>query len=546
MGMQAFRLISSAMSGFALGKPTKNPQAGVAMLLDIGQRLFLDMTSALRNALGHAVLLEIFPGMEAQSGLIFQQLGADPRFAPSTTSKGPTIRKLVPIALRTKIPLRAVGALLRPAARQRIAKMEAYLRQPSTLAPGASASAYLDAFERRITDMVLVARTIIPIGLAGIASSVLGRRLLKRVATPDELQTILRSLPYNPTTEMDLALCALAQQMRADALAAEALRTTPPEQLARAYHAGTLPPVLQEGLAGFLRTYGHRVVAEIDLGLARWSEDPTHILGMLANYLQITQPELAPDAQFERGAQAAQAMTLELKARARRGGWFYSKRIHFLLDRIHELTGTREFPKYCFILLFARCRELLFAAGEALAKAGRLEQAEDIFFLTIPEARAAASGEDMRALVRERRANYAQEMSRRHIPRVLLSDGTEPGDQSETSGADGALRGTPASAGVVTGRARVILDPVGARLEPGEILVAPSTDPGWTPLFLSAGGLVMEMGGSMSHGSVVAREYGIPAVVGVLGATEQLVTGQRITVDGSNGVVVIAPEEQKN
>ena len=100
--------------------------------------------------------------------------------------------------------------------------------------------------------------------------------------------------------------------------------------------------------------------------------------------------------------------------------------------------------------------------------------------------------------------------------------------------------GTPASAGVVSAAARVILDPVGARLEPGEILVAPSTDPGWTPLFLTAGGLVMEMGGPMSHGAVVAREYGIPAVVGVSGAIEQVTTGQQITVDGSQGTVTFA------
>lgn len=105
---------------------------------------------------------------------------------------------------------------------------------------------------------------------------------------------------------------------------------------------------------------------------------------------------------------------------------------------------------------------------------------------------------------------------------------------------DGTLTGTPASAGQVRGKARVILDPVGARLEPGEILVAPSTDPGWTPLFLIASGLVMEMGGANSHGAVVAREYGIPAVVGVPGATVRIATGQEIEVDGTAGRITVA------
>jgi pyruvate,water dikinase len=126
---------------------------------------------------------------------------------------------------------------------------------------------------------------------------------------------------------------------------------------------------------------------------------------------------------------------------------------------------------------------------------------------------------------------------------MLLSDGTEPETLLAGDGtAAGALSGSPASAGTVTAPARVILDPVGAQLEPGEILVAPSTDPGWTPLFLTAGGLVMEMGGPNSHGAVVAREYGIPAVVGVADATSLLRTGQEVTVDGGAGTVVLEVE----
>ncbi len=124
-----------------------------------------------------------------------------------------------------------------------------------------------------------------------------------------------------------------------------------------------------------------------------------------------------------------------------------------------------------------------------------------------------------------------------------MSDGTEPEALATRAvAADGALTGTAASAGTVTGIARVVLDPVGAHLEPGEILVVPSTDPGWTPLFLTAGALVMEMGGANSHGAVVAREYGIPAVVGVPDATVTIATGDRITVDGAAGTVTPVAE----
>ncbi len=546
MGIQAFRLISSAAARFATGKLPKNPATGLSFMVDSGQRLFLDITPALRNVLGREIVMQASQGMEAQSGVIFRQLVADPRLAPTMMSKGATLRKILPIMMRTKIPLLMVRALLRPrAARRRIAALEAELRQLQMIVPGASAAERLDAFEHALLfNIPRIARTVLPVAFAGIMSAVSGSRLLKSIATYDEVQTVLRSLPHNPTTEMDLSLWGLAQRIRTDAMVADMVEKTPPEQLAQAYREEKLPPLLQQGLAAFLQMYGHRGVAEIDLGLARWSEDPAHILGVLANYLQLKNPELAPDVQFERGAQSAEFMIRELTRRARRKSWFYGILVRFDLRRIRELTGIREYPKYSFILLFAHCRKLLLTVGEELVEAGRLEKAEDIFFLTLPEAREAVNGKDMRPLVRERRASYEYELKRRHIPRVLLSDGTEPtGELASGETSDGALRGTPASAGKVTAKARVVMEPAGARLEPGEILVAPSTDPGWTPLFLTAGGLVMEMGGSMSHGSVVAREYGIPAVVGVHGATTRIATGQRITVDGSNGVVVIESEE---
>jgi phosphoenolpyruvate synthase/pyruvate phosphate dikinase len=165
--------------------------------------------------------------------------------------------------------------------------------------------------------------------------------------------------------------------------------------------------------------------------------------------------------------------------------------------------------------------------------------------VTLPEARAGLAGTDLRPLAAERRESYAGEIGRRHVSRLLLSDGTEPAPPVDPNdAAEGALRGTPASSGLVRGWARVILDPVGAHLEPGEILIAPSTDPGWTPLFLTAAGLVMEMGGAMSHGSVVAREYGIPAVVGVDSASVRITTGQTIEVDGGRGVVRIVDESE--
>jgi len=521
------------------GRPPRDRDAGPAFFTEPGGRLFFDITSALRSTFGRRVLDLAMRNMEARTAPILRHLTADPRLSAVHTPAGGILRAVLPVLIRGRTPPRIVQALVRPeVARARARRVAVEFRTAGGVSQSASAAERLDAVERVLLGGPLgILRGVPPAFGTGLIASALAGKLLGNLATDDERRVVLRALPHNPTTEMDLALWALAWQVGGDPVAAKTVRGTPPERLAHEYRSGTLPPTLQAGLTGFLDAYGHRGVAEIDLGLPRWSEDPTYILGVLANYLRLDDPELAPDGQFRRAAREAEEMVAELTRRAGRKGRLRGALVGFFLGRVRELSGMREMPKFCIILLLARARELLWSVGEELAETGRLGKAEDIFFVTLPEARGAlTSGADLRPVVSERRAGYEGELDRRHVPRILLSDGTEPAVEAA---ADGALRGTPASPGTATAEARVILEPSGAGLEPGEILVAPSTDPGWTPLFLTAGGLVMEMGGAMSHGAVVAREYGIPAVVGVPGATERISTGERITVDGSAGTVVV-------
>ena len=189
-------------------------------------------------------------------------------------------------------------------------------------------------------------------------------------------------------------------------------------------------------------------------------------------------------------------------------------------------------------------RQGLLQSGQTFVQAGLLQQPDDLFFLYLRElieiARRKAVSSENRAQIAKRRALREREMRRRQIPRVLLSDGTAYYEGVRTA-QDKAnlLVGDPISPGIVEGTVHVIFNPSGTQLAPGEILVCPGTDPAWTPLFLAAGGLVMEVGGMMTHGSVVAREYGIPAVVGVHEATVRLQTGQRVRVNGSTGEVVV-------
>ena len=382
---------------------------------------------------------------------------------------------------------------------------------------------------------------ILPIPALGFALLAAAGRLLGPGVGPGALQPVLRGLPNNVTTEMDLALWRLASAIRSDAGVAAVFAEATVPDLAQRYRSRTLPAAVQSGVAGFLARYGHRAVAEIDLGMPRWADDPAHILGVLANYLRLEDPDQAPDRQFARAARDAEAQVDRLVAAAGERGRLRAVLVRAALRRTRMFAGLRELPKYHIVEALAAVRSQLQAIGTGLAAAGTIADADDVFFLDLVEVRAALAGSPLHHLAAERREAYVRELARRHIPRVLLSDGTEPEalQPAGTAGrAPGVLTGTPASAGTVMGTARVILEPLGAHLEPGEILVAPSTDPGWTPLFLTAGGLVMEMGGPNSHGAVVAREYGIPAVVGVPDATSLIRTGQAVLVDGAAGTVV--------
>ncbi|MGH8887267.1 MAG: PEP/pyruvate-binding domain-containing protein [Egibacteraceae bacterium] len=543
MGVQAFRLLASSVARIA-GAAPRDPLAGPQGLKEAAGRLFVDVTPVVRSRLGRRVARFVTAHMEARSTDALRVLVADQRLAPLPRSSR-ALRRAGTVLARYRVPARLLQALRNPtrARREALDRVDALL--DAAVAPDhASAAARLDLAERCLLERGYpIVLNLAPLMAAGIGSFGLAFKLLGERATADERDAVRRALPHNPTTAMDVALWSLGARLCADEESARALREQSPEELAAAYREEVLPAPLQQGLADFLRAYGHRGVAEIDLGLPRWADEPTHLLGALANYLRPSDGQPTPDAQFRAAAERADALMDELAGRRRLIGPL----VRFLLRRGRQLAGLREAPKFHLVALLARVRsQLLVPVGEELARAGRLERCEDLFFLDLSEARQLVAGaEDLRPVIRERRASYAAELRRRHVPRVLLSDGTEPMVAEGAAVSDGALRGAPASAGLVTGTARVVLDPVGARLEPGEILVAPSTDPGWTPLFLTAGGLVMEMGGAMSHGAVVAREYGIPAVVGVPGATERIRTGDQITVDGSAGTVVVgdaAPE----
>jgi len=543
IGISAMRVLASAIATF-LGFPPQDPMHGPRFMTEAACRVFLDVTGALRSSFGRTLLSNMMAQAEIHAAAIFEQLSTDPRLSLIKTRRSALVLAIGRVLARTRLPWYLFQALLWPAtARTRLLRLTDSLRAAANAPATADSRTRVATVERLFFDTLprLLSATA-PVLLGGMGTFTLASKFLGDLASEDERQIVVRGLPYNPTTEMNLALWALAQAVQTDPPAAALLENTPPAQLCDAYRGGSLPPTLQHGLAQFLATYGHRSVNELDMGVPRWSEDPTYVFSVLASYLQLRDPQQAPERQFQRAAEEAEAMLAALTRRAGRASRLRGLVVGFFLRRARALGGLRELPRFALALLLAQARALLSPVGEAMVQAGQLDHAADIFLLGFPEIHAALDGADFHSTVRERHTRYDQERRRRHVPLVLLSDGTEPVlEAAPATSAGQVLRGTPASPGRVTAAARVILDPHTAQLARGEILVAPSTDPGWTPLFLTAGGLVMEMGGAMSHGAIVAREYGIPAVVGVAGATERIQTGRSVTVDGTAGTVTFAP-----
>ncbi|MDR6416995.1 PEP/pyruvate-binding domain-containing protein [Pseudarthrobacter sulfonivorans] len=520
-----------------------------------GLRMYIELTPLIRNKSGRKALVRMLPLADGRSAAVLPALLEDPRFSVVRRPRNESGRKGNTASARTQskgaegtqslglfvglIPSMA-RALLWPERELRRARRyqdqlaaALALRLPATAARRLQHTA--DILATTVNGLI---QATLPAPSVGYLMLAAARRLLRGIAKPRELEAVLRGLPHNVTTMMDLELWHLTESLGRDPEARRAFTELKPEELASRYRAGTLPAAAQSGLRAFLSKYGHRAVAEIDLGMPRWFEEPDHLLGMISNYLRVEDPGQAPDRQFAGAADHAEARIRELVARARAKSRLRGHLVSLCLRRTRQLAGLRELPKFYIVLVLAEMHRQLREVGAELVENGALDAAGDVFFLDFEELRVGLRGADLKGIVAGRRRLYDVELRRRRIPRLLLSDGTDvEAAVMPPPAASERLTGTPASAGTATGKVRVIMDPVGAHLEPGEILVAPSTDPGWTPLFMTAGAVVMEMGGVISHGAVVAREYGIPAVVGVADATTRLRDGQNITVDGAAGTV---------
>jgi pyruvate,water dikinase len=355
------------------------------------------------------------------------------------------------------------------------------------------------------------------------------------------VDTLTQSVPNNVTSEMGLALLDVADVIRPHPDVVAYLRHADDEHFLDGLSKPAGGREARDAIRHYLDKYGMRCVGEIDITKPRWSERPTTLVPIILGNIKNFAPGAA-ERRFEQGRQEAWAKEQELLTRLRAlpDGEPKAEEAKRLIDQIRTFIGYREYPKYHMISRYFVYKQALLREAGHLVRARVLREREDIFYLTFAELHEVVRTNEVDVdLIRQRKEAFRSYQALTP-PRVLTSDGeVVAGAYRRVDVPDGALVGLPVSAGTIEGRARVVLDMAQADFDMGDILVTAYTDPSWTPVFVAIKGLVTEVGGLMTHGAVIAREYGLPAVVGVEDATRLIRDGQRIRVHGTDGYIQI-------
>jgi len=354
---------------------------------------------------------------------------------------------------------------------------------------------------------------------------------------------LTQAVPGNVTSEMGLALLDVADVIRPHPKVVTFLESVEDEGFLDELAKLEGGREARDAIGAFLDKYGMRCVGEIDITRPRWSERPTTLVPVILGNIKNFEPG-AGERRFEQGRQEAWNKEREVLERlqAQPDGERKAEEARRMINRVRTFIGYREYPKYGMVSRYFVYKQALLEEAERLVQAHVLREKEDIFYLTFAELHNVVRASQVDDQIIRERKDAFRSYQALTPPRVLTSDGEAvAGAYRRDDVPTGALVGLPVSAGIIEGRARVIHDMAEADLEAGDILVTAYTDPSWSPLFVAITGLVTEVGGLMTHGAVIAREYGLPAVVGVEQATRLIRNGQRIRVHGTGGYVEILP-----
>ncbi len=373
------------------------------------------------------------------------------------------------------------------------------------------------------------------------ASSWINEQMNKWLGEKNVADTLSQSVPNNITSEMGLALLDVADVIRPYPEVIEYLQQVKDDNFLDELVKFDGGQETQDAISAYLNKYGMRCVGEIDITKTRWSEKPTTLVPMILSNIKNFEPN-ASNRKFEQGRQEALKKEQELLDRLKQlpDGKRKAQETKRMISLIRNFIGYREYPKYGMINRYFVYKQALLKEAEKLVQANVIHAKEDIYYLTFEELRAVVRTNKLDDQIISTRKDEYTFYEKLTPPRVITSDGEIiAGEYKRENLPAAALVGLPVSSGVIEGRARVILHMEDADLEEGDILVTSFTDPSWTPLFVSIKGLVTEVGGLMTHGAVIAREYGLPAVVNVENATKLINDGQRIRVNGTEGYVEI-------
>lgn len=511
-------------------------------MYDAGGRLFVDVTQALASPASRIGLMNMLGRSEALIGDALQQILERGDFlrpleeiVPSEAAgKSPASGADTPIETDPAI----VTALI-ARSEASIATVEREIRNKSGLALLDFILADIQELQRILFDPQ--SHRVIMAGIE--ASWWLNEQLQTWLGEKNAADALTQSVPHNVTSEMGLALLDVADVIRPSPDLVTVLQRAVDDKFLDQLAEVEGGQEARDAIVAFLQKYGARCAGEIDITRPRWSEGPVALVPLILGNIRNFEAG-ASKRRFSQGLLEASKKEQDLLRRLRRlpDGERKAEEAKRMIDRLRTFIGYREYPKYSMVRRYFIYKLALLEEAERLVEAHILADKEDIFYLTFQE---------FRELVRTQQGNdevirQRKDVFRHHetltAPRVLTSDGEMiAGTYRRDDLPDGALVGLAVSGGIVEGRARVVLDMAQADLEAGDILVTTYTDPSWTPLFVSIQGLVTEVGGLMTHGVVIAREYGLPAVVGVEHATRLIRDGQRIRVNGTDGYVEILP-----
>ncbi|GIJ57380.1 rifamycin-inactivating phosphotransferase [Virgisporangium aurantiacum] len=508
----------------------------MAPMQEAGGRLFVDVTPHLATPAGRAGLLALAGRSDPLIRDALETVLDRGDFVPSLPDPGPGEPSVRSGPVHgAPVPIETDPAIVTGLIERSQASIAALRRDLATVTGAALFDYLLVAFEEH--KRALRDPQNLPAIMAGMeATWWLNDNLREWLGEKNAADTLTLSAPGNVTSEMGLALLDVADVVRRHPEVMAYLEGVKTEDFLDYLHLFAGGAETRDAIVAYLDRYGMRCVGEIDITRPRWSERPTTLVPLILDNVRNFEPGAAA-RRFEQGRKAAEQKKADVLARLRElpDGEQKADETERMIDRVRTFIGYREYPKYAIITRYFVYKQAM------LAEAGRLgvfADKEDIFFLTFPELHDAVRTRTVDdGLIRRRKEEF-RSYEALTPPRVLTSDGEcLSGAYRRDDVPAGALVGLPVSAGTVEGRARVILDLADADLEPGDILVTRFTDPSWSPLFVAVAGLVTEVGGLMTHGAVIAREYGLPAVVGVDRATGLIRDGQRIRVHGTDGYV---------